>query len=81
MGEVSLDTVAALRDRHVIYAFCPKCRRSVELNMQRLVAIYGASLTVRQLRERLTCMSCGSRPREIRIVYSLPAGTNTSGTT
>ena len=72
MLQRGLNTLADLGDSHVIYADCPLCSRSVELNTTRLSRRYGAELTIAALKYRLTCRNCGARPREIRIVYSVP---------
>lgn len=72
MAEPGLHTVADLADRHVIYAHCEPCGRSVRLDSRRLVALYGAGLTIPELRNRLTCADCGKRRQEIRIVFALP---------
>jgi hypothetical protein len=73
MGETGLRTVGDLADRHVIYAHCGPCQRSVQLDSRRLVAVHGAGLTIPELRKRLTCSRCGQRRQEIRIVFALPA--------
>jgi hypothetical protein len=73
MGEVRADTVAALGERFVILAFCAACGRDARLDARRLSAVYPA-LTIRELRERLTCSRCGNRTRELRIVCTRPGG-------
>ncbi len=79
MQEIVVDTIGALRDTHLVYAFCTACRRDTQLDLARLAAVYGGGLTLGDLRERLTCRRCGGRSREIRIVYGLPPGSNTYG--
>jgi hypothetical protein len=73
VGEIGLHTIGDLADHHVIYAHCRPCQRSVQLDSRRLVAVYGAGLTIPELRKRLTCAQCRERRREIRIVFSLRA--------
>jgi hypothetical protein len=68
-----LNTLADLGDSHVIYADCRLCSRSVKLNSAQLSRKYGAELAIAALKYRLTCRNCGARPREIRIVYSIPS--------
>jgi hypothetical protein len=68
-----LNTIADLGDSHVIWAFCDACDRSTRLNTARLVAVNGGELAIADLKRRLTCRKCGDRPREIRIVYSVPS--------
>ena len=65
-----LNTLADLGDSHAIYADCDRCSRSIKLNGARLAAIYGAELTIAELKHRLTCRNCGARPRQIRIVVA-----------
>ena len=69
----SLDTLADLGDRHVIYSDCGPCNRSIRLSTKRLAALYGAELTIAELKHRLTCRNCGARPRQIRIVFVAPS--------
>ena len=73
MRETGLKTLADLGDDHAVYALCDTCRRSVRLNPARLAAAYGAAFTIAELRHRLTCRSCGARPRQIRITYVVPS--------
>jgi len=73
MAEIGLHTVGDLAGRHVIYAHCGPCGRSVQLDARRLIAAYGAGLTIPELRKRLTCARCRERRHEIRIVFALPA--------
>jgi len=73
MAQRGLDTLADLGDRHVIFAMCDPCGRSTKLSAPRLIAVYGAELAIQDLKRRLTCSRCGERPREIRIVYSVPS--------
>ena len=73
MGETGLRTVGDLAGRHVIYAHCGPCGRSIQLDAHRLIAVYGAGLTIPELRNRLTCVRCQERRHEIRIVFALPA--------
>ena len=73
MAQRGLDTLADLGDSHVIFAFCDPCGRSTRLNTVRLIAVYGAGFAVQDLKRRLTCSRWGERPREIRIVYSVPS--------
>lgn len=72
MIDLMLHTLADLAERQVIYALCDPCRRSVCLNTRRLIALYGADLTLASLKYRLTCRVCRARPRQIRIVYTIP---------
>ena len=44
MAGSSLDTLADLGDRHVIYSDCGPCNRSIRLSTKRLAAFYGAKL-------------------------------------
>ena len=73
MLQRGLNTLADLGDSHVIYADCPLCSRSVKLNTAQLSRRYGAELTIAALKYRLTCRTCGARPRQIRIVYATAA--------
>ena len=73
MAERGLDTLAGLGERHVIWAFCPTCDRSTALKTHQLVAVYGAEFAIAELKRWLTCRECNKRPREIRIVYSVPS--------
>jgi C4-type Zn-finger protein len=73
MLQRGLNTLADLGDSHVIYADCPLCSRSVKLNTAQIGRRYGRELTIAALKYRLTCRNCGARPREIRIVYSMPS--------
>ncbi len=73
VGEIGLHTIGDLGDRHVIYAHCGPCRRSVPLETSRLIAMFGARVTIPELRNRLTCRRCGIRSNDIRIVFSLPS--------
>ena len=68
-----LNTLADLGDSFAIYADCPLCSRSVKLNTGQLSRRYGAELTIAALKYGLTCRNCGARPRDIRIVYSVPS--------
>jgi hypothetical protein len=68
-----LNTLGELGDSHAIYADCDRCSRSIKLNTARLAAVYGAAFTIAALKYRLTCRNCGARPRQIRIVYSMPS--------
>ena len=72
MGETGLHTLGDF-DCHVIWAHCGACKRAVQLETARLAAMYGAGLTIPELRARLTCARCGTRSSEIRIVFALPA--------
>jgi len=72
MAEPGLHTVADLFDRHVIDAHCDLGERSVRLGSRRLIAVYGARLTIPELRNSLTCAHCGQRRQEIRIEFTLP---------
>ena len=73
MGTSALHTVGDLAGRHVIWTHCVPCGRSVQLDARRIIAVYGAGLTIAELRERLACRRCGERRRDIRIVFALPA--------
>ena len=81
MAEIRLQTLGDLGDAHVIYAFCTACRRHAQLETPRLTAVYGARLRISELRERLTCRKCGTRSREIRIVYGASSLPETYGGT
>ena len=72
VAEIRLYTLGDLGDKHVIFALCGPCGRSVKLSTARLAAVYGAALTINQLKRRLACTECGVRRREIRIVFALP---------
>jgi hypothetical protein len=72
MAERGLNTLADLGDRHVVFAVCDPCGRSTKLSTPRLIAVYGAKLAIQDLKRRLTCSKCRERPRDIRIVYSVP---------
>jgi hypothetical protein len=72
MLQRGLNALGELVD-HVIYADCRVCSRSVKLNTAQLSRKYGADFTIAALRYRLTCRNCGARPRDIRIVYSVPS--------
>ena len=66
-----LNTLANLGRGQVIYSICTPCRRTVQLDVARLIARYGGGLTITELRHRLTCSHCHARPRCIRIVYAV----------
>jgi len=69
MLQRGLNTLGELGDSHVIYADCDRCSRSIKLSTARYIALYGAELTIKALKHRLTCRNCGARPLQIRIVY------------
>jgi hypothetical protein len=73
MAGRELKTLADLGKGQVIYSICTPCRRTVQLDTRRLMARYGAALTIAELKHRLTCSHCKARPRCIRIVYAAPA--------
>ena len=73
MAQRGLDRQADLGDRHVIFAVCDPCGRSTELKTHQLIAVNGPELAIADLKRRLTCRECGERPREIRIVYTVPS--------
>jgi hypothetical protein len=73
MAERRLETLADLGDRFAVHVFCSPCGRSTALGSAHLVAVYGPSFTLDELRRRLTCSKCGKRSREIRIVYTAPS--------
>jgi hypothetical protein len=73
MLQRGLNTLGDLGDSHTIYADCRLCNRSVKLNTSQLGRKYGSDFTIAALRYRLTCRYCGARPRDIRIVYSVPS--------
>jgi hypothetical protein len=59
MQEIRLDTFRALRDHeHKLSAYCPKCARCSELDLERLVTqIRGA---YRIVGKRPRCVVCGA---------------------
>ena len=71
--ETGLHTIGDIAGRHTIWAHCTPCGRAVELESRRLIAVYGAGLTISALRRRLTCSRCGERRQDIRIVFTLPS--------
>jgi hypothetical protein len=73
VGEIRLGTIGDVVGVHAIYAHCSPCRRSMQLDLARLIAVYGAGLAITALRQRVTCSRCGQRRHEIRLVFSLPA--------
>jgi hypothetical protein len=73
VSEIHLRTLADLGDKHAIYAICAPCRRSERLDVAKLAGVYGAQLTIAELKHRLTCSHCRARPRCIRIVYAVSA--------
>lgn len=73
MSETSFDTLGAIGERFVIFAFCGECRRDAKLDVQRLIARHGAALSINVLRQRVTCRRCGQRTRTLRIVCERPA--------
>jgi len=73
MAQRGLDTLADLGERHVIFAVCDPCGRSTELKTPQLIAVYGPKFAIADLKRRLACRKCGTRPSEIRIAYAVPS--------
>lgn len=44
---------------HSLWASCPACRRSVQLDIRAVIARVGPMLTINELRERVRCTRCG----------------------
>lgn len=62
-----------LADKFRVYALCVPCGRMEALDLAALAAAGGGSMTVAELRGRVRCRACGTRTRDIRIVYVGPA--------
>ena len=68
---VVVDTIAAcLRHRHGLSAFCVKCRRWADLDLERLVDHGYGGLVLARFRP--TCRKCGSRG-EVQVRPPTPA--------
>lgn len=62
------DAIQALHGRHAVWASCPKCRRSIKLDLGLLAKRFGWAWDVGELRSRLRCRACGARG-QIRLSY------------
>lgn len=69
-----MQPLSELVDRFAVYALCLPCGRMEALDVAGLLARFGAASTLEDIRPRLRCRACGTRSRELRVVYVGPAG-------
>lgn len=55
-----------------VYALCVPCGRMEAVDLRQAVQRLGAEATVAELRARVRCRGCGSRTRDVRVVYVGP---------
>ena len=57
-----------------VYAVCVPCGRMEAVDLARAAARLGDGATVADLRARVRCHDCGTRTRDVRVVYVGPEG-------
>ncbi len=65
----SMQTLADIAESFLLYAVCVDCDRMEDVPLDALIAELGAHTRVLSVRDRLRCRGCGTRTRDIRIVY------------
>ena len=51
-----------------LYAECERCQRSVQLDVEKLIARLGEDFPITGVRDRIRCTSCNIRSQDVRIV-------------
>ncbi len=69
-----MQTLTDLVSHFELYGVCIACKRMTRIDLHPLMQTLPHDSTVADVRERVRCRECGTRTRDIRIVYAGPCG-------
>ena len=66
---IKIETLKDLSDKNYLWLYCNECNHNKELIVSDLKEKYGESFSLKELRSRAVCSSCGSRDTTIQMGY------------